>query len=1196
MSRYMIDENSLLEHLLDHERELIFGKSIKNRNIKLVHLRHLTDADEVAVSNTKGTARPVTIEENATQTPSRRVKRADSASSAEQLNGAQPRQEVSIQIQDNEHLVNLKLRQTPKLIDDAFIFIRRYANSTQFIENSHKLAEKYERCFYSNENSALDLCDDENVRGVFNHNSTDYIIHPLPARFGNSTHIILEKSDRSPSDPDILPISITKSIVDSNIQFEPDRDEFNDLNIINISQEIDVEETSRPTRNTEHYGQEQRKNRYNKQPQHKYLHSSQNKSFYNYQQLPQHLSFRPRYQNDYHFHNIKSRQHSNKHKHQKQLNNAHHHNHSHHYHQQQHQQQHKRHKTRRRRNINQWIPKDLHIETAIFVDRELYKHMAKNYPKNTESHVMRFVLAMINAVQLLYHHPTLERRINFVLKRLEILYVDPKNLTRSSDIDTYLSNFCMWQSSLNPISDDDPKHFDHAVILTGLDLYVLDKKTGKSASQVVGLAPVSGMCLPESSCTVNEGKHFDSVYVVAHEIGHNLGMRHDSNEKSCDPNTYIMSPTLGSGKTTWSKCSREYLNIFLKLKQSKCLFDRGQFINNLDHSAEGMLPGERFDASQQCMLKYGVEAERALSQEFSDVCRDLHCQRDRYTWTSHPALEGTECGLNMWCRNGVCVKRSSLFGSSNAPREYALSSKLGYEKSNFLESNKMGHLMQDYNYNKLPIWSEWGEASECDSGCLFGSSNRLLDGSTGLKTFTRSCLNYRRRCSGRDRKFESCAAKLCHSIAITTIDAFATEICEKANKFDSDLTGVGQQIVGDFEESCKVFCKTKSNGTKSRSWLFPDGTTCKSSHYSPNDISYCIAGRCEKFSCDNSTNNYYKLDAKFCQRPPQPAVENETNRISNYNTIQTQMRYAERERDIFNRNNINRDPGRFYGSTNLRNKYENEVAVRNSQQEQYYRAKSEPYQQWNKYNYHHSYEQPSMPVSASLVSATVLESEWIVKSGCHSSCIANSKGVQVVTSRRTGVRNIQLCTHKIKPCERLLTPAEFAENTCSRYKLKVRGLSGHGTQIAASINEPDRSCRVGCQDEFIKYRFYLVNGKYGHFPLGTKCSNTEERYCVNGKCLEFGPNNIPQQQSHISLALFRNRRSVDSKSIRRHKRSFLYYDPVNITETLTQDFINNIVNSIIAVENTNNLDENLTDDHIEFTNPIHISTDELNME
>ena len=39
-------------------------------------------------------------------------------------------------------------------------------------------------------------------------------------------------------------------------------------------------------------------------------------------------------------------------------------------------------------------------------------------------------------------------------------------------------------------------------------------------AQVVGLAPVAGMCRTATSCTVNEGRHFESVYVMAHEIGH----------------------------------------------------------------------------------------------------------------------------------------------------------------------------------------------------------------------------------------------------------------------------------------------------------------------------------------------------------------------------------------------------------------------------------------------------------------------------------------------------------------------------------------------------------------------------------------------------------------------------------------------------------------------------------------------------
>ncbi|VVC96184.1 unnamed protein product [Leptidea sinapis] len=323
------------------------------------------------------------------------------------------------------------------------------------------------------------------------------------------------------------------------------------------------------------------------------------------------------------------------------------------------------------------------VETAVFVDRDLYKHMTINFPKDTESELVRFVLAMINAVQLLYHDPSLGRPVNFILKRLEILHEDPANLKRPHDIDRFLSNFCTWQRLENPLGDNDPLHWDHALILTGLDLYVVNKN-GKVSSQVVGLAPVAGMCTVTSSCTVNEGRHFESVYVVAHEIGHNLGMRHDGPlaDNGCDPSAYLMSPTLGSGKITWSQCSRNYLQKFLDTSQARCLLDHGNSAGQLDHSAEGTLPGERFDANQQCMLKYGRGSRHSAVQNLEDICRDLHCQRERYTWTSHPALEGTKCGEDMYCRGGECVERWS---------------------SNMAAG---GH------------WGRWSHWSECASACL----------------------------------------------------------------------------------------------------------------------------------------------------------------------------------------------------------------------------------------------------------------------------------------------------------------------------------------------------------------------------------------------------------------------------------------------------------------------------------------------
>ncbi|XP_024083646.1 A disintegrin and metalloproteinase with thrombospondin motifs adt-2 isoform X2 [Cimex lectularius] len=480
----------------------------------------------------------------------------------------------------------------------------------------------------------------------------------------------------------------------------------------------------------------------------------------------------------------------------------------------------------------------VHVETAVFVDRDLYRHMTTNFPKNTDQQLVTFVLTMVNAVQLLYHDPSLGRPVSFVMKRLEILHSDPPALHRSEDIDRFLSNFCSWQRDENPPNDSDPLHWDHALILTGLDLYVLSKN-GKISKQVVGLAPVAGMCNPTSSCTVNEGRHFESVYVVAHEIGHNLGMRHDGPlaDNNCDPGSYLMSPTLGSGKIKWSSCSRNYLNQFLRTPQSHCLMDHSLNSVQLDHGGEGMLPGERFDADQQCILKYGRGSRHSSTQPIGDICQDLHCMRERFTWTSHPALEGTSCGLGKWCRSGRCLDRGL-----NAQQAASHVVKGG--------------------------WSEWGPFSECASGCLYDSGGDLAGGSTGVMVASRFCNNPRPEnggdpCIGSDKKYKTCVPHQCSMIPKSSIQSFADEICLRAREIDSDFTGTGfQKMSSDSEEACTVWCHKRKTGLDSKGWAFPDGTTCQTSRrHTPM---YCISGVCQEFKCNGGPEEIFILNSNTC--------------------------------------------------------------------------------------------------------------------------------------------------------------------------------------------------------------------------------------------------------------------------------------------------------------------------------------------
>ncbi|XP_038120942.1 A disintegrin and metalloproteinase with thrombospondin motifs adt-1, partial [Culex quinquefasciatus] len=942
---------------------------------------------------------------------------------------------------------SVELRKSNILIDDSFAFIESYDNSTQLLDDSYQLVQQYADCFYRNDHAAFDLCEG-GIRGLLKSNQSDLIVHPLPERFGSSSHVLIYRNRTNDS------AAPSTNQTDENVIFEPDMAAYE------------------PTFN-------EPRDRRNKR----------------------------------HISNIK-------------------------------------------------VPDTLHVETAIFIDKDLYRHMSKNFPKNTEAHLIRFVLAMINGVQLLYNHPSLGRPINFILKRLEILHNDPKDLRRSSDIDVYLNSFCGWQRKLNPISDADPVHFDHAVILTGLDLYVVSK-TGKVSNQVVGLAPVAGMCTMTSSCTINEGKHFESVFVVSHEIGHNLGMRHDTSENNCDPSLYIMSPTLGSGKITWSACSRNYLNTFLKTSQSVCLFDRGHVAPNLDHNVEGKLPGERFDADQQCMLKYGKDSIRSQSQNVADICRDLHCQRDRYTWTSHPALEGTACGTLMWCRSGVCV--SKIPGLTIQSSGKHITAFKTIDKKTFIQGLKFASLKQDTarTLNSVTTWEAWGNPTECESGCLYGESGRLKEGSVGLRQYNRACRDKRNSCPGSNKKYETCIAKQCYNIARTTILEFANQICGRAKEFDSDILGMGlQKVADDAEDACKVFCETKSGTPKTKSWIFPDGTACRVQSADFDDYFYCIGGRCQKFSCNNSADNFHRIDSTFC-----PDSFTSADRVSN---------------------SIQQENGRDYKSLNLlkeaqptsrkpENVTQNSVVYNFPERKRFPEAnfyKADAYSRWRARNFE--------PVSYDRNSQLRLrKNQWEVKSGCHFNCMEKSKGIQIVASKMDIRTSIQLCTPNTIACDKMQSTYEYATRLCKRYQQKVRGLSGTGMQIAASVEDPDRSCRVACQDGFIRHRFYLVNGEQGHFPFGTRCNLDEpNRFCVNGKCLRFGEDDTPVNELYNSLAHLRAKRSLSR--VRRH---FEFYSPINITERINQEYLDNLIAHIDFEKTTGDVYE----DSIDFRTPIYFS-------
>lgn len=166
--------------------------------------------------------------------------------------------------------------------------------------------------------------------------------------------------------------------------------------------------------------------------------------------------------------------------------------------------------------------------------------------------------------------------------------------------------------------------------------------------------------------------------------------------------------------------------------------------------------------------------------------------------------------IRQWCRSGICTSKvNSIAEHSLINTKQIVAAIKSTEKSNKIDSKKFSSLIQEPNLlysngiafvSKASLWSNWGSPSECESGCLYGESGRLREGSVGLKIFARTCLDYRssKKCAGSEKKFETCTAMQCYTIAKITILEFANQICNRAKEFDVEMIGDGvQQVAAD---------------------------------------------------------------------------------------------------------------------------------------------------------------------------------------------------------------------------------------------------------------------------------------------------------------------------------------------------------------------------------------------------------------
>ncbi|XP_053665612.1 A disintegrin and metalloproteinase with thrombospondin motifs adt-2-like [Anopheles marshallii] len=462
------------------------------------------------------------------------------------------------------------------------------------------------------------------------------------------------------------------------------------------------------------------------------------------------------------------------------------------------------------------------IELAVFFDEAAYKTFAPYFNYN-DAQLRDFLLAYINGIQALYHHPSLGQGIDIALVYLELMRTQPSAMPHyNGERNLLLDSFCSYQDSLNR------GRWDMALYLSGLDFYAIEN--GRRNGGTMGLATVGGVCLSEYSCVIAEfgarnvfGKPypssgFTSIFIAAHEIGHNLGMHHDSIGNRCPKDGFVMSPSRGTqGETTWSTCSADVIS---QLNWAGCLFETDSKVaTEYDTTKYYDHPGQAWTAKKQCeVLLTDMDAILA-SSELSAICQNLRCRTPHRTgfYFAGPALEGTDCGDNKWCIGGICLKQK--------------------KKPSYIVPGG---------------WSEWKD-EECVSGCL--------EQSKGYKRRTRHCdnpapVNTDQGCEGVALDIAICDdGKLCN-LNREPVQFYANRRCREFSQLLPRLDPEGRGIQGPYDSkrlwmSCAIYCKRADNdayyaprfdlndlGVDS---YFPDGTLC---HQEMGTKYYCQQHHC----------------------------------------------------------------------------------------------------------------------------------------------------------------------------------------------------------------------------------------------------------------------------------------------------------------------------------------------------------------
>ncbi|XP_066469026.1 A disintegrin and metalloproteinase with thrombospondin motifs 2 [Tiliqua scincoides] len=448
---------------------------------------------------------------------------------------------------------------------------------------------------------------------------------------------------------------------------------------------------------------------------------------------------------------------------------------------------------RRRRYPRHAADDDYNIEVLLGVDDSIVQFHGKE-------HVQKYLLTLMNIVNEIYHDDSLGAHINVVLVRIIMLsYGKSMSLIEIGNPSQSLENVCRWAYLQQKPDTGHAEYHDHAIFLTRQDF-------GPSGMQ--GYAPVTGMCHPVRSCTLNHEDGFSSAFVVAHETGHVLGMEHDGQGNRCGDEVRmgsIMAPLVQAAfhRFHWSRCSQQELNRYLH--SYDCLRD-----DPFDHDWPSLpqLPGIHYSMNEQCRFDFGLGYMMCTAFRTFDPCKQLWCSHPDNPYfcktKKGPPLDGTMCAPGKHCFKGHCIWLTPDI------------------------------LKQDGN------WGTWSKYGSCSRTC-----------GTGVRFRTRQCdnphpANGGRTCFGPSYEFQLCSTHDCPK----EYEDFREEQCKQWDPYFEYQNMKHHWLPyehSEGKERCHLYCESRETGDiVYMKRLVHDGTRCsyKDSH------SICVRGDCLKVGCD----------------------------------------------------------------------------------------------------------------------------------------------------------------------------------------------------------------------------------------------------------------------------------------------------------------------------------------------------------